>query len=97
MGDLWDVRHARLASNPSADAVGSLFCPGAQSVLGFRELAREVHLVTKPPKRPRDFSQAGKLVVDIATGHAEDPAPKSVLPFLPPTRTPSTERISTLY
>jgi hypothetical protein len=22
----------------------------------------------KPPKRPRDFNQAGKLVIDIATG-----------------------------
>ena len=28
--------------------------------------------MTKPPKRPRDFSQAGKMVVDIATGQVED-------------------------
>lgn len=31
--------------------------------------------MTKPPKRPRDFSQAGKLVVDIATGQVEDRPP----------------------
>jgi hypothetical protein len=28
--------------------------------------------MTKPPKRPRDFSQAAKLVIDVATGQAED-------------------------
>jgi hypothetical protein len=28
--------------------------------------------MTKHPKRPRDFSQAAKLVVDIASGHVED-------------------------
>jgi hypothetical protein len=28
--------------------------------------------MTKPRKRPRDFSQAAKLVVDIATGQVED-------------------------
>jgi hypothetical protein len=28
--------------------------------------------VTKTPKRPRDFSQAAKLVVDIASGQVED-------------------------
>jgi hypothetical protein len=26
----------------------------------------------KAPKRPRDFSQAAKLVIDVATGQAED-------------------------
>src|ERR1700730_8311171 len=31
--------------------------------------------VTKPPKRPRDFSQAAKLVVDIASGQVEDRKP----------------------
>jgi hypothetical protein len=31
--------------------------------------------MTKPPKRPRDFSQAAKLVIDVATGQAEDRAP----------------------
>jgi hypothetical protein len=31
--------------------------------------------VPKPPKRPRDFSQAAKLVIDIATGQVEDRAP----------------------
>ena len=31
--------------------------------------------MTKPPKRPRDFSQAAKLVVDIASGRAEDREP----------------------
>jgi hypothetical protein len=28
--------------------------------------------MTKLPKRPRDFSQAAKLVVDIASGEVED-------------------------
>jgi hypothetical protein len=28
--------------------------------------------MTKHPKRPRDFSQAAKLVVDIASGDVED-------------------------
>jgi hypothetical protein len=27
--------------------------------------------VTKHPKRPRDFSQAAKLVIDMATGNAD--------------------------
>jgi hypothetical protein len=27
------------------------------------------------PKRPRDFNQAGKLVIDIATGQIEDREP----------------------
>ena len=31
--------------------------------------------MTKPPKRPRDFSQAAKLVIDMATGQAEDREP----------------------
>lgn len=31
--------------------------------------------MTKAPKRPRDFSQAAKLVVDIATGQVEDHPP----------------------
>jgi hypothetical protein len=32
----------------------------------------------KPPKRPRDFSQAAKLVIDIATGEKpnRDPTPE---------------------
>jgi hypothetical protein len=29
-------------------------------------------MVVKHPKRPRDFSQAAKLVVDIASGQVED-------------------------
>jgi hypothetical protein len=28
-----------------------------------------------PPKRPRDFSQAAKFVVDVATGQADDSEP----------------------
>jgi hypothetical protein len=32
-------------------------------------------MVSKPPKRPRDFSQAAKFVVDVATGLAEDREP----------------------
>jgi len=31
--------------------------------------------MTKHPKRPRDFSQAAKLVIDVATGQVEDRAP----------------------
>ena len=30
--------------------------------------------MTRAPKRPRDTNQLGKLVVDIATGEAEDKA-----------------------
>jgi hypothetical protein len=30
----------------------------------------------KHPKRPRDFSQAAKLVIDIATGQVTEPAAK---------------------
>lgn len=33
--------------------------------------------MTKPPKRPRDFSQAAKFVVDVATGQAPNDAPPS--------------------
>jgi hypothetical protein len=32
-------------------------------------------VMTKHPKRPRDFSQAAKLVVDIASGQVEDREP----------------------
>ena len=32
-------------------------------------------MADKPRKRPRDFSQAAKLVVDIATGQVEDRPP----------------------
>lgn len=31
--------------------------------------------LNKPPKRPRDFSQAAKLVIDVATGQVEDREP----------------------
>ncbi len=31
--------------------------------------------MSKPPKRPRDFSQAAKLVIDVATGQVEDREP----------------------
>jgi hypothetical protein len=31
--------------------------------------------MNKSPKRPRDFSQAAKFVVDVATGQAEDREP----------------------
>ena len=31
--------------------------------------------MTRAPKRPRDFSQAAKLVIDVATGQAEDRSP----------------------
>ena len=38
--------------------------------------------MTTPKKRPRDFSQAAKLVMDIATGQVEDrpPTPDAVEP-----------------
>jgi hypothetical protein len=29
-------------------------------------------MAPKHPKRPRDFSQAAKLVIDVATGQVED-------------------------
>jgi hypothetical protein len=29
-------------------------------------------MAQRPPKRPRDFSQAAKLVIDVATGQVED-------------------------
>jgi hypothetical protein len=32
-------------------------------------------MTERPRKRPRDFSQAAKLVVDIATGQVEDRVP----------------------
>jgi len=32
-------------------------------------------MARKHPKRPRDFSQAGKFVVDVATGQVEDREP----------------------
>jgi hypothetical protein len=32
-------------------------------------------MTSRPPKRPRDFSQAAKLVIDIATGQVEDRPP----------------------
>ncbi len=32
-------------------------------------------MAPKHPKRPRDFSQAAKLVVDVATGQVEDREP----------------------
>jgi hypothetical protein len=32
-------------------------------------------MAAKPPKRPRDFSQAAKLVIDVATGQVEDREP----------------------
>ena len=32
-------------------------------------------MADKHPKRPRDFSQAAKLVVDIASGEVEDREP----------------------
>jgi hypothetical protein len=31
--------------------------------------------MTKPPKRPRDFSQAAKFVVEVTTGEREDREP----------------------
>jgi len=36
-------------------------------------------MAPKPRKRPRDFSQAAKLVIDIATGEVEDTHGKSQL------------------
>ena len=37
-----------------------------------RALIGLAQVMTKHPKRPRDFSQAAKLVVDIASGQVED-------------------------
>ena len=33
---------------------------------------------TRAPKRPRDFNQRAKLIVDIATGQVEEEQPKPV-------------------
>jgi hypothetical protein len=41
-------------------------------------LGNRVHIPTmapEHPKRPKDFSQAAKMVVDIATGQVEDREP----------------------
>lgn len=35
--------------------------------------------MTKHPKRPRDFSQAAKFVIDAATGQIEDQKPPTPL------------------
>ena len=32
-------------------------------------------MTARPPKRPRDFSQAAKLVIDLATGQRQDREP----------------------
>jgi hypothetical protein len=40
-------------------------------------------MAQKQPKRPRDFSQAAKLVIDIASGQVED--------HKPPPETPAVE------
>jgi hypothetical protein len=37
-------------------------------------------MAPKRPKRPKDFSQAAKLVVDIATGQATEPPPPADTP-----------------
>jgi hypothetical protein len=39
-------------------------------------------MARKHPKRPRDFSQAAKLVVDIATGQVEEPPPQPDTPAI---------------
>jgi len=39
-------------------------------------------MAPKRPKRPKDFSQAAKLVVDIATGQAEEAAPPVETPAI---------------
>ncbi len=39
-------------------------------------------MAPKHPKRPRDFSQAAKLVVDIATGQAEEAVPQVDTPAI---------------
>jgi hypothetical protein len=33
--------------------------------------------MAKPPKRPRDPNQLAKLIVDLATGQASEPEPKT--------------------
>lgn len=35
--------------------------------------------MSKPPKRPRDFSQAAKFVVDVATGQIDDAEPEPTI------------------
>lgn len=43
----------------------------------MRDMAQSagLGLMTTPRKRPRDFSQAAKLVVDIASGQVDDRPP----------------------
>jgi hypothetical protein len=41
--------------------------------LDNRSKAAFARIMAKHPKRPRDFNQAAKLVVDIATGDRDDP------------------------
>lgn len=44
--------------------------------LAFSEIELIIPIMAdKHPKRPRDFSQAAKLVVDIASGQVEDSEP----------------------
>jgi len=45
-------------------------------------------MANQPRKRPRDFSQAAKLVIDIATGEVEDRAPTPRRP-VPDDRAPN--------
>jgi hypothetical protein len=47
--------------------------PSSEPKCTFSKIGKNV--VAKPPKRPRDFSQAAKLVIDVATGQVEDRAP----------------------
>jgi len=57
------------------------FCPFCNSPLPPRDAEDTIsyELVQAPtakaPKRPRDFSQAAKLVIDVATGQIEDREP----------------------
>jgi len=37
-------------------------------------------MAPKHPKRPKDFSQAAKLVIDVATGQVENQEPASIEP-----------------
>jgi len=49
--------------------------PPPRTFFGFWKESAILNAKSKTPKRPRDFSQAGKMVVDIATGQVEDRPP----------------------
>jgi hypothetical protein len=48
--------------------------PSSEPKCTFSKIGKNL-VAKKHPKRPRDFSQAAKLVIDVATGQVEDREP----------------------